>query len=434
MIEQQSRSLLNNHADLAANPRGRHDFGVQGWNVIVFQGLLFWVAAGTVTHGLNVVLPTLSGLYGLDYSTLLALATPASWASIFASPACAWLCEKRGVKFNIIVCLLACGLSFGALGYSTSYLSFVLLFGAVSFFGTGFAYVGGTALIANWFVRKQGLALGWCTIGQTLSSAFYVPTLAALFAWLGVRYGFWGISVIMLVMAVWAWLFIANKPEDIGRAPDNEAPGIDVRPLSTDGNNDYISRIRIRHLLKMRDVWLIGIATGGIYIMLVGVVGQFVPRIMEMGYPQSTAIFYMTVAALIGAPGAYGWGWLNHRLGIKRAILLYTLSWIVAIIVNMFAHHEVMLWVSLVMIGLCMPGATNLSTALIAAKFPRQNYIRAIAIVLPVQSVVRCCAFSILAFGLSWLGGYTGAYQLLVGVGVITLVLLWCTDITPVNV
>ncbi len=70
-----------------------------------------------------------------------------------------------------------------------------------------------------------------------------------------------------------------------------------------DGNNDYISRIRIRHLLKMRDVWLIGIATGGIYIMLVGVVGQFVPRLMEMGYPQSTAIFYMTVAALIGAPG-----------------------------------------------------------------------------------------------------------------------------------
>ncbi len=67
----------------------------------------------------------------------------------------------------------------------------------------------------------------------------------------------------------------------------------------------------------------------------------------------------------------------------------------------MFAHHEVMLWVSLVMIGLCMPCATNLSTALIAAKFPRQNYIRAIAIVLPVQSVVRCCAFSILAFGLS---------------------------------
>ncbi|SEL71791.1 Sugar phosphate permease [Kosakonia sacchari] len=428
MIEQQSSPLLNNHADVAAEKRGRHHFGAQGWNVIIFQGLLFWIAAGTVTHGLNVVLPTLSGLYGLDYSTLLALATPASWASIFASPACAWLCEKRGVKFNIIVCLIGCALCFGALGYSASFLSFVLLFGAVSFFGTGFAYVGGTALIANWFVRKQGLALGWCAIGQTLSSAFYVPALAALFVWLGVRYGFWGISAMMLIMAGWAGVFIANKPEDVGLTPDNE-------PLNagTHKTRGYVSDISIRQLLRMRDVWLIGIATGGIYIMLVGVVGQFVPRIMAMGYPQSTAIFYMTVAALIGAPGAYGWGWLNHRLGVKRTILLYTLCWVVAIIVNMFAQQGFMLWLSLLMIGLCMPGATNLSTALIAAKFPRQHYIRAIAIVMPIQSVVRCCAFLILSFGLSWLGGYTGAYQLLVAVGGITLALLWCTNISPMD-
>ncbi|WLI77195.1 MFS transporter [Kosakonia sp. H02] len=433
MIEQQSRPLLNNHDCLADDRRGRPDFGVQGWNVIVFQGLLFWIAAGTVTHGLNVVLPTLSGLYGLDYNTLLALATPASWASIFASPACAWLCEKRGVKFNIIFCLLACGLSFGLLGLSTSFLSFTLLFAAVSFFGTGFAYVGGTALIANWFVRKQGLALGWCTIGQTLSSAFYVPTLAALFVWLGVRYGFWGISLMMLLMAGWAWRFIANKPEDVGLAPDNQPLADDGQSSEVTASRSYISHIRIRQLLKMRDIWLIGIATGGIYIMLVGVVGQFVPRLMEMGFSQTTAIFYMTVAALIGAPGAYGWGWLNHRMGIKRTILLYVLCWIVAIVINMFAHHTLMLWLSLVMIGLCMPGATNLSTALIAAKFPRQHYIRAIAIILPIQSVVRCCAFSILAFGLAWLGGYSGAYQLLVGVGAITFVLLCCTDTRPVN-
>ncbi len=229
MIEQQSRSLLNNHADLAANPRGRHDFGAQGWNVIVFQGLLFWVAAGTVTHGLNVVLPTLSGLYGLDYSTLLALATPASWASIFASPACARLCEKRGVKFNIIVCLLACGLSFGALGYSTSYLSFVLLFGAVSFFGTGFAYVGGTALIANWFVRKQGAGAGLVHHRANALVAFYVPTLAALFTGWACATGSGGISVIMLVMAVGPGCLLPTSRKILaGR--QTEAPGVNAHP------------------------------------------------------------------------------------------------------------------------------------------------------------------------------------------------------------
>ena len=52
-------------------------FGSRGWTVIAFQAILFWIAAGAVTHGLNVMLPALSKAYHLDYNALLALATPA---------------------------------------------------------------------------------------------------------------------------------------------------------------------------------------------------------------------------------------------------------------------------------------------------------------------------------------------------------------------
>lgn len=411
----------------------RDGFGPRGWTIIVFQAIMFWLAAGSVTHGLNVVLPALSQTYGLDYSTLLALATPASWVSIPAGPLCAWLCEKKGIKFNIIFCLVACGLCFGLLGYCGSFIGFTLLFAGVCFFGTGFAYVGGTAIMANWFVRKQGMALGWCTLGQTLSSMLYVPALAALFVWLGVRHGFWGIATIMFVMAALVWLFIANRPEDVGLAPDNERLTPERLAERRRQHQEYVCPVSVKQLLRMRDVWFMGMGTGAIYIMLVGVVSQIVPRLMEMGYEQSTAIFYMTVSALFGMLGAYGWGWLNHRVGIKRALLVYTLWWMAAIVLNMFSHHSVTLWLSLFMIGFSLPGATNLSTALIATKFPRRIYVRAIGIIHPIQSVVRCFAFSILAFGLAYLGGYTGAYLLLVGIGVVALLLFWRTDVTPVD-
>lgn len=409
----------------------RSGFGARGWSIIVLQAAMFWVAAGAVTHGLNVVLPALSQTYNLDYSKLLALATPASWASIPAGPICAWLCEKKGARFNIILCLVLCGLCFGLMGYCGSLVGFTLLFAGVCFFGTGFAYVGGTVLIASWFVRKQGLALGWCTVGQTFSSAFFVPTLAALFVWLGVQHGFWGMSAMMFILAVLVALFVANKPEDIDLAPDNEPLSPASRTVQSAGQEDC--SISVRQLLGMRDVWFMGIATGAIYIMLVGVVSQIVPRLMEMGYDMSTAIFYMTLSALFGTFGAYGWGWLNHKFGIKPAFLIYNLWWMVAIILNLFSHYTVTLWLSMLMIGLALPGATNYSTALIATKFPRQTYVRAIGIIHPLQSVVRCFAFSILAFGLAYLGGYTGAYLLLVGIGVVSLVLIWWTDTTPVD-
>ncbi|PWC20496.1 MFS transporter [Brenneria roseae subsp. roseae] len=412
----------------------RNGFGARGWTVIIFQAIMFWIAAGAVTHGLNVILPALSQTYDLDYSALLALATPASWASIPAGPACAWLCEKKGAKFNIVFCLVACGLCFGLLGYCGSLTGFALLFAGVCFFGTGFAYVGGTAIMTSWFVRKAGLALGWCTVGQTFSSAFFVPTLAALFVWLGIIHGFWGISVMMFIMAVLVLLFIANKPEDVGLAPDNEPLTAAELGARVREHDSYVCPLGVRQLLRMRDVWFMGISTGAIYIMLVGVVSQIVPRLMEMGYELNTAIFYMTMSALFGTLGAYGWGWLNHRIGVKRALLVYTLWWMVAVVINLFAHHAVMLWISLLMIGFSLPGATNLSTALIATKFPRRLYVRAIGIVHPIQSVVRCFAFSILAFGLAYLGGYTGAYLLLVGVGAVAFLLILMTNVTPVDV
>jgi len=428
-----NNATLNKTAECTDFEVQNTGFGVRGWSIILFQAIMFWVAAGAVTHGLNVTLPALSKTYNLDYNMLLALATPASWASIPAGPITAWLSEKRGAKFNIILCLVACGLCFGCLGYASSLTSFTLLFAGVSFFGTGFAYVGGTSIVTSWFVKKAGLALGWCTIGQTFSSAFFVPVLAMSFAMMGVQHGFWGIASMMFALAVIAVLFIHNKPEDIGLAPDNEQLTTAQLAERQQQHDTYQCPLTVSMILKMKDVWLMGIATGAIYIMLVGVVSQIVPRLMSSGYSLETAIFYMSMSALFGTFGAFGWGWLNQRVGVKKAIMTYTAWWIVAIIINLFADNVYMLWISLLMIGFSLPGATNLSTALIATKFPRRLYIRAIGIVHPIQSIIRCFSFSILAFGLAYLGGYTGAYLMLAAVGVVTLILFLITDITPVD-
>ncbi len=409
-------------------------FGARGWTVIAFQAVMFWIAAGAVTHGLNVTLPALSQTYGLDYNTLLALATPASWASIPAGPITAWLCVKKGAKFNIIFCLIACGICFGLLGYSSSLLIFTVLFAGVCFFGTGFAYVGGTSIVTSWFVKKAGLALGWCTIGQTFSSAFFVPVLATCFAYFGVREGFWGIASMMFIMAILVTLFIRNRPEDVGMAPDNQPLSVlQNSAKAADTAKTGGSTLTLSRILRMKDVWLMGIATGAIYIMLVGVVSQIVPRLMSSGYELKTAIFYMSASAMFGIFGAYGWGWLNQKLGVKKAIMGYTLWWIIAIVFNLYADNSTMLWISLFMIGFSLPGATNLSTALIATKFPRGLYMKAIGIVHPIQSVIRCFSFSILAFGLAYLGGYTGAYMLFVATGIVTLILFAITDLTPVE-
>ncbi|WP_439291139.1 MFS transporter [Lonepinella koalarum] len=417
----------------AVSTKGKLNFGKQGWLVVILQACIFWVVAGCTTHGLNVILPGLSETYHLDYNQLLMAATPAAWLAIPAAPFCSWLIQKKGIKFNLIFCLIGCIISYGLLGYCSSITSFVICFGLESFFATGFGYIGGTALIANWFVKKQSLALGFCTFGQTFSSAFFVPVLAWSFATFTFQNGFWLMSVLMAIILFVVIFFVANRPEDVGLLPDNEDSSLITQTIQQEKVLDEYPYLNFRTLLKMKDVWLIGAVRGLIYIVLVGVTAQIIPRLVSLGLELNQAITYMSGAALFGTFGAYTWGWLNDKLGIKVAFSFYTIWWIIAIILNIIPESQTALLVSLGMIGLALPGATNYCTAFTSAKFPRSAYAKAMGIAHPIESVLRCCAFSIVAFGLAYLGGYTGAYLLLIAIGVITIMLIWLTNLTPLG-
>ncbi|PKU26119.1 MFS transporter [Telmatospirillum siberiense] len=410
----------------------KSNFGGRGWAIIIIEAALLWISSGSVVHGLNIILPVVSSAYGLDYTVLLGWATPASWASILAGFLGAKVCERKGPKFLILISLSIGGLCFGLLGTWGTTTGFVTLFSIVCFFDSSFAYVGGPSLIANWFPRKKGLALGWCTMGQTFSTATYVPFLAFMFATFGVQKGMWGIPAVMLVMFLVVAFVATNTPEQSGCTPDN----VPMTALEIEeGRREqeaYVCPFTTRQLLGMKDVWFMGLSFGGIYIVIVGLLSQLVPRLMAIGYDQGTAILYLSVAAIAGVPGAYLWGWLSQKIGIKKCAIAYALWYTAALILNIFELNTVTLWISLLMIGEALGGATNMSMSIVAEKFPRRAFVKAWGIVNPIQSVVRCCAFAILAFGLANLGGYSGAYCLLAVVAIISVVLIWKTDTTPI--
>lgn len=434
MSEQANTAAGGGTVDFARAPLDtRSNFGLRGWSIVVIEGLLIWIAAGVQVHGLNIMVPTLSQAFDIDKATLLFWATPASWGSVAAAFVMAKYCEKKGARRTIVVSLIVCAVCFGLLGVWGSLAAFVILFFGVNFFGTGYGYVGGLALIANWFPRKKNLALGWVTMGQTMSTALFVPSLAWLFATFGVKFGFMGVSLAMLVLVLVVALFSRNMPEEMGCSPDNVPMTAEEVARSRREQESYVCPLTTRQLLGMRDVWFMGLASGGVYVVLVGVLSQLVPRLMAMGYELNTAILYLAIAAFIGVPGAYCWGWLGQRLGTKLGLIAYSLWWLVAVVLNMFEFNPVTLWSSLVMIGLSFGGATNLTTSIVAEKFPRGAFVKAFGIVAPIQGIVRCCSFAILAFGLTYLGGYVGAYALLVVVALIDVVLFWMTDLTPVE-
>lgn len=411
----------------------RSNFGGRGWSIITIQGLLIWMAAGVQTHGLNIVIPTLAEHFDLPATTLLSWATPAAWGGVAGAFFVAQWVQRWGAKRNIVISLAVCALAFGLLGTWGTIPGFVALFFLVNFFGTGFGYVGGLVLISNWFPRKKNLALGWVTMGQTMSTALFVPTLALFLRVFGVQGGFWATAAIMAILLVVVVLFVTDLPEQAGYSPDNIPMTPEQIAASRVEQESYVTHLTTAKLLRSKDIWLIGLGSGGVYVVLVAVLSQLVPRMVAMGYTEDQAILNMAIAAFIGVPGAYLWGWIGQRFSSRTGLIIYQAWWLVAVAINMLETNTVTLWISLILIGISFGGATNLTTSIVADKYRRGAFAKAFGIVQPIQGIVRTSAYALLAFGLTHLGGYVGAYALLLGVGAIAIVLFLLIDTTPVE-
>ena len=141
----------------------------------------------------------------------------------------------------------------------------------------------------------------------------------------------------------------------------------------------------------------------------------------------------MTVAAILGLFGSYATGWLDQKLGTKRASVIYGAWYLVALILCVLPANSVTLYGSIFFIGIGIGGVGNLFPSMAATVFGRYDFVRALGVLNPITAVVRSFAFVILAFGLSKLGGYAGAYGIIAVVDVIGIVLVSRIDDTCIG-
>lgn len=69
-------------------------------------------------------------------------------------------------------------------------------------------------------------------------------------------------------------------------------------------------------------------------------------------------------------------------------------------------------------------GVANLVGSLVGSVWGVNEFARVFGIVNTIEGIVRVSAFSVLAFGLTNLGGYSGAYAIFLGLCIIGLVMM----------
>lgn len=142
------------------------------------------------------------------------------------------------------------------------------------------------ALVANWFDRRRGFALGMTFAGATLIS-WIAPTGAQYLidtdGWrAAVR--FFGIIVLVVGLPAVA-IFTIGRPEDVGQLPDGETPPnqpaepLEVRPVA--------------EIVREPQLWLISMGFGLIMTSPIVLLTLIVPYGLRLGFSaQETNLFF----------------------------------------------------------------------------------------------------------------------------------------------
>lgn len=397
-------------------------FGGWGWSMIIYCMLLYMFYAAMTTDLMNVIPSAFAGLHGWDSNVLLAYTTPASIVGLIGGFVFGRLIIKINARMTSGLTLIITGVLFAVFGMVSSVGMYVIILILICFFASGYGTAACPTYMANWFPRKKGIALGWATMGGPFSSAFVVSGFSVLLGKIGLQKACAAVGIAEAAIGIATFFWAKNEPADVGCLPDNMELDETVNSSKVVVDNKKYS---LKNILKNRNTWMISVGFGLLWMVLVGILSQFVPRMMSVGYSNEEALMFMTVTSIIAIPGSYLWGWLDSRFGTKKITLVFGLSYVAALILLITSLNMVCVWLGCIFAGLGIGGLLNLLASMEISVFGREGFMSANSVINPIASIIRVSAFAIMAMLLNISGGsFTLPYIAFIIIDIIGMVFI----------
>ncbi len=306
-----------------------------------------------------------------------------------AAPLVGSIVDRYGVRGVIAVGALTTGLGFASLYFLHSLWHYYV---AYFFIGAGMSAHGqvpASAMVANWFVKKRGTAIGIMSTGiglgifaiAPLVGSFLIPTFGWRVAYLALGLIAW----ILIPLAIFA---VRTRPADKGLYPDGvtspeEVAEINAASLTTKG-------LSPKAALGTMAFWLVSVAFFINGFSSLGVNQSLVPYLQDAGFPAALAAGAMTFLGLGSAIGKFSFGWLCDKIKAKQAcalsfVLLATSTFLLMLIGS--TSPLAVAWLDAFILGLGAGGWLPTMSMLVSRNFGLASYGAIFGMVSLLQAV-----------------------------------------------
>jgi len=281
---------------------GRFD---RRWDLVVV-GILTNMSLGTV-YSWSVFREPLVYTFGF---TTAQTATPYSvFLALFAfsMPLGGWLLGHIGTRATLAVGAFFVATGWFAAGFVSSISALALTYGVVAGFGVGLSYGVPLAVVASWFPRRRGLAIGLTLGGFGLSPFVTAPVAELLIEHVGVAMTFRILGVAFLGILATATLWMHRAPHDAVRA-GLHSDGIEIGP---------------REMLRSPIFYGLWITFAlGTFAGLTAIGMSAAYGIEVVGIRRGAAAAAVAGFGVFNGIGRPIFGWLTDHLGARRTAIL----------------------------------------------------------------------------------------------------------------
>lgn len=277
-----------------------------------------------------------------------------------------------------------------------------------------------TAIITNWFNSTRGRMLGFVTIGAPFSTAVCVPVIQRLLmAGVAFQSIFLVFGLVIIVFGVISFLLVPYLPEDVGYHADNGAHA--AVQTDTGATHEWT----LAKLVRCKEAWLIMLAFGLMMLVSNCVMPLLFPHFLDVGVSPDIVLNLMTISAIVGIPLSYFWGWLDDKIGTKKACYTLAVGFTLMSIGMVFAKSGNLVIVAMAVIGIAavIGGSPNLNPSIIVNVFGASEYLNVNRYLNIGQNILRLLALVMMSAIRDLTGSYTPGYVVCV---VLSLVALLC--------
>jgi len=402
--------------------RAQHDARrlFYGWNMVAVAFVVDFIAVGFFFYSYGVFLkPITTEVTGDRFSASLGL-TISNCVGALAAPFVGQALDRFPIKRIMIVGAWLVGCGFFSLSLMTAKWQFYLVMG--SLLALGMSMMGGIAsakLVANWFSRMRGRALGMATVGVSLSGLVMPIAATWLIASVGWRHGFQVFAALTLLIVIpLVSIFVVDRPEDRGEIPDGgfTDPAVPIPDVS------HERHWRTRELLRSWTFWAIALpfslALSGLSAILI----HLFAYATDLGISEYRAAAILSLAAGAGALGKVVFGWMVDRTDSRVAVWTSLAGQLVG--VGMFLSGDGYAWIlaAAAVFGFSMGGVIPLHGSVIAEAFGRLSFGKASGLLRPVQMPIHFLGVSMSGWIYDQTGSYTLVFQIFAGFYVAAIV------------